>query len=78
MPWRPVIVSTVPFNLPQNPDTGRTVLGELDAVLVSLMGAVDVSARVAHMVLGIPGNAYNAAGRRTSPGWAKSLPPSQP
>ena len=52
------------FNLPQNPDTGRTVLGELDAVLVSLMGAVDVSARVAHMVLGIPGNAYNA-------GWQK-------
>lgn len=48
------------FNLPQNNDTARTVVAELDSILVSLMGAVDVSARVAHIVLGIPGNPYDA------------------
>jgi hypothetical protein len=30
------------FNLPQNNDTARAVLSELDSILVSLMGAVDV------------------------------------
>ena len=48
------------FNLPQNNDTARAVLSELDSILVSLMGAVDVSARVAHVVLGIAGNVRNA------------------
>ena len=37
------------FNLPQNNDTASAVLSELDSILVSLMGAVDVSARVAHL-----------------------------
>jgi hypothetical protein len=47
-------------NLPQNNDTARTVLTELDSILVSLMGAVDSTARVAHIVLGLPGNPYGA------------------
>ena len=49
------------FNLPQNNDTARSVLTELDSVLVSLMGAVDASARVAHHVLGVPGSPHDAA-----------------
>ena len=48
------------FNLPQNNDTASAVLSELDSILVSLMGAVDVSARVAHLVLGITGSVRDA------------------
>jgi hypothetical protein len=48
------------FNLPQNNDTASAVLSELDSILVSLMGAVDASARVAHLVLGITGPPSNA------------------
>jgi hypothetical protein len=48
------------FNLPQNNDTARAVLSELDSILVLLMGAADVSARVAHMVLGITGSVRDA------------------
>ena len=47
-------------NLPQNNDTVRTVLTELDSILVSLMGAVDTSARVAHLVLGLSGTPHGA------------------
>jgi hypothetical protein len=52
------------FNLPQNNDTAATVLDELDSILVSLMGAVDASARVAHIVLGIAGDSRNAGWQR--------------
>jgi hypothetical protein len=48
------------FNLSQNNDTADAVLSELDSILVSLMGAVDTSARVAHLVLGIAGNSRSA------------------
>jgi hypothetical protein len=48
------------FNLPQNNDTASDVLSELDSMLVSLMGAVDASARVAHLTLGIVGSPRNA------------------
>ncbi len=48
------------YNLPQNNDTARTVLTELDSILVSLMAAVDGTARVAHIVLGLPGGAHRA------------------
>lgn len=47
-------------NLPQNNDTARTILTELDSILVSLMGAVDGTARLAHIVLGLPGNPKGA------------------
>jgi hypothetical protein len=53
------------LNLPQNNDTARSMLSELDSILVSLMGAVDSSARVAHLVLGIPGNQHNAGWQRS-------------
>ena len=52
------------FNLSQNNDTAGAVLSELDSILVSLMGAVDASARVAHLVLGIPGDSRNAGWQR--------------
>lgn len=42
------------LNLPTNNDTVDDALGSLDSVLVLLMGSVDVSARVAHYVLGLP------------------------
>jgi hypothetical protein len=48
------------FNLPQNNDTASAVLSEVDSILVSLMGTVDASARVAHHVLGIAGNPQDA------------------
>ena len=47
-------------NLLQNNDTARTVLTELDSILVSLMGAVDGTARVAHLALGLSGTPYGA------------------
>ena len=52
------------FNLPQNNDTASAVLSEVDSILVSLMGAVDASARVAHLVLGIAGNSRDAGWQR--------------
>jgi hypothetical protein len=52
------------FSLFQNNDTARNVLTELDSILISLMGAVDAAARVAHLVLGVPGNAREAAWQR--------------
>ncbi len=51
-------------NLPQDNDTARTALTELDSILVSLMGAVDSSARVAHIVLGLPAKPRDAGWQR--------------
>ena len=49
------------YNLPQNNnDTARAALTELDAILLSLMAAVDGTARVAHLVLGLPVGAHRA------------------
>ena len=49
------------FNLPQNNDTAKAALADLDSILVSLMGAVDASARVAHVVLRLSGSIHTAA-----------------
>jgi len=49
------------FNRPQDVETSRQVLAELDTMLVLLMSAVDITARVAHHVLSLPpNNAYRA------------------
>jgi hypothetical protein len=53
------------FNLPQNNDAASEALTGLDSALVLLMGAVDSSARVAHLVLGLPGDARNAGWQRS-------------
>lgn len=53
------------LNLPQERDAVRTVLMELDTLLVMLMGAVDASARFIHVLLA-PG------GRQHEVGWRRS------
>jgi hypothetical protein len=53
------------FNRLQNPENSREVLAILDTVLVLLMSAVDITARVAHNVLSLSSNIYLA-------GWQKS------
>lgn len=53
------------YNMPQKRDVVRTMLVELDALLVLLMGAADASARFIHILLGLP-----AKGRRQA-GWQR-------
>src|SRR6266852_497651 len=49
------------FNkLQNNPGNSREVLARLDTMLVLLMSAMDITARVAHRVLGLTGNIHNA------------------
>jgi hypothetical protein len=50
----------VALNKPQNNDTADEALSSLDVVLLLLMGAVDASARVAHMVLGLTSRSHRA------------------
>jgi hypothetical protein len=50
----------VVLNQPQNNDLQNDALSNLDQVLVLLMGAVDVAARVAHRVLTLPGSERHA------------------
>ena len=54
----------IAFNQPQNSDSSRDVLAQLDSMLVLLMSAVDVSARVAHLVLGLTSGIYYAGWQR--------------
>lgn len=54
------------YNLPQNRDAVRTMLVELDQLVVLLMGAVDASARFIHIALGLP------AKHRRHAGWQKT------
>jgi hypothetical protein len=52
----------IALNRPQNNDTADDALAALDRLLIMLMGAVDVSARVAHMVLELdPKDRYQAS-----------------
>ena len=60
-------------NLPQDNDTARTALTDLDSILVSLMGAVDSSARVAHIALGLPANTRMTPAGSISAGSGRSL-----
>jgi hypothetical protein len=61
----------VALNQPQNNDLREDALANLDVVLVLLMGAVDVAARVAHRVLGLsPASEFSAAWQaRKKNGW---------
>ncbi len=64
----------VALNQPQNNDTQDAALSHLDTTLLFLMAAVDVAARVAHRVLGLPpNNEYRAAWQNRQPG--VSIPP---
>ena len=57
------------YDLPQNRDTVRTMLVELDTLLITLMGAVDVSARFVHILLGLPVRQRRYAGWQHSDSW---------
>lgn len=52
------------LNKPQDEDTTTDALANLDLVLLGLMAAMDVTARVAHRVLALPGNEYDAGWQR--------------
>jgi hypothetical protein len=59
------------FNLPQKRDAVRTLLVELDTILVMLMGAVDVSARFIHVLLALQGQQRDAGWQNK--GWRAKL-----
>lgn len=59
------------FNLPQQRDAVRTVLVELDTILVMLMGAVDASARFIHVLLAVQGEQRDAGWQKS--GWRSKL-----
>lgn len=70
----------VTLNQPTTNDLSDDALGKLDTVLYLLMGAVDVSARVAHHVLGLTGGEYNAAWQTTerTKKWRKQVAAAAP
>lgn len=70
----------VALNQTQNNDLRDDALANLDVVLILLMAAVDVSARVAHRTLGMaPGEEYRAAWQNRRPGgWFESIERSEP
>jgi hypothetical protein len=61
----------IALNQPQNNDLREDSLSNLDIVLVLLMSALDVAARVAHRALQLPANAEHQAGWqfRRKNGW---------
>ncbi len=61
----------IALNKPQNNDTADEALAALDAVLLWLMGAVDVTARVAHHVLAMSGSPHDAWWQRSR--WLKAV-----
>jgi hypothetical protein len=64
------------LNQSQDHDTQESALSNLDLVLVLLMAAVDVAARVAHRVLGVPSDEYRAAWQK--PRWRDQIRNSAP
>ncbi len=59
------------LNQPQDNDTATEALANLDLVLLGLMAAVDVTARVAHRALGLAGSEYDAGWQRSS--WLRKV-----
>jgi len=59
------------LNLPRQRDAVRTVLAELDTILVMLMGAVDASARFIHVLLAVQGDQRDAGWQKG--GWRSRL-----
>ena len=59
------------LNLPQHRDAVRTVLVDLDTILVMLMGAVDASARFVHVLLAVQGDQRDAGWQKG--GWRSRL-----
>jgi hypothetical protein len=59
------------LNQPQNNDTATEALANLDLVLLGLMAAIDVTARIAHRVLDLSGSEYDAGWQRGS--WLRKV-----
>lgn len=68
------------LNQTQNNDVREDALAHLDVVLILLMAAMDVTARVAHRVLGLPpGDDYRAAWQsRRRGGWFAAIQANAP
>jgi len=64
------------LNQPQNNDTADDALGNLDNVLLGLMAAVDITARVAHRALKLGDEEYGAGWQKKR--WLKKVKPSAP
>lgn len=64
------------LNQEQHNDTQQEALSNLDLVLVLLMAAVDVTARVAHRTLGLGSKEYEAAWQKD--GWIKKVKAAAP
>jgi|GEM_PF-1163953 len=61
-------------SVPQNEDTADEVLAELDQICLSLMGALDASAQIAHLLFDLAGDHNYAAWQRDSKGgWLNKL-----
>lgn len=65
------------LNQPQHNDTAEIALSNLDVVLITLMGALDVTARIAHRVLELPANLTFSAGWQNSR-WLKEAIAAEP
>src|SRR4051812_34020039 len=61
----------IAINQPQNNDLQEQALSQLDVVLILLMSAVDVAARVAHRVLGLSSDEHSAGWQRKK--WLKEV-----
>lgn len=59
------------LNLPQERDAVRTLLMELDTLLVTLMGAIDAPARVINLLLAIESKQHEVGWQKS--GWHKKL-----
>lgn len=57
--------------LPQDNDVAGDVMADLDTVMILLVGAFDVLARVAHRFRGMPGKDFRAGWQKT--GWLKEI-----
>jgi hypothetical protein len=65
------------LNQPQHNDTAELALSNLDVVLITLMGGLDVSARIAHLTLQLPANRTFSAGWQ-NPTWLEAAIAAEP
>jgi hypothetical protein len=65
------------FNQPQHDGTAEVAVSNLDVVLITLMGALDVSARIAHLTLGLRANRTFSAGWQ-NPTWLEAAIAAEP
>jgi hypothetical protein len=65
------------LNQPQHNDTAELALSNLDVVLITLMGGLDVSARIAHLTLQLPANRTFSAGWQ-NPTWLEAAVAAEP